>query len=243
MPPLVTCVLPSANRRSFLEQAIRCFLQQRYAQRELVLVTGEGDSFDDIIPAQAPIRHLHAGAGASLGQLLNLGIDAARGTIIQKLDDDDYYAPGFLDATVTALLATGSEHAIVAAERFLVLLAESGELKVSGGGWQAGSTLCFHRSLWVRHPFRDASRAVDYGFFADHGVSAVPVSDPELYILVRHGYGHTWTHLGQSTVTDYFRRQPSYAKPLEACLASEADRAFYRRLLAHHQAQGASKAQ
>jgi len=38
--PLVSCIMPTANRRAFVPHAIRYFLRQDYAQRELVVLSG-----------------------------------------------------------------------------------------------------------------------------------------------------------------------------------------------------------
>ena len=145
------------------------------------------------------------------------------------MDDDDYYHPDFLGTTVEALLEHDPMHSIVGFDCFLVLIVSTGELKFSGHGWCAGGTLCFFRQLWKQIPFRDIPKAVDWWFLKDHAPRRIKVRDPELYILLRHNFGHLWTTMRKQDVTEYFRRQPNYSKSLRELISSE-DLAFYENL-------------
>lgn len=228
-PPLVSCILATGNRLSFVPQAIRCFLNQTYERRELIIVDDGAEPAEALIPADERIRYVRLETRTNLGRKLNMGIERSSGEIIQRLDDDDYYHPGFLEATVNTLVGHDPEGSIVGFDCFLVLLAATGELKFSGHGWCADSTLCFYRRLWEKAPFRDLPRGADRWFLADHEPRRITVRDPELFIHVRHQGAHLWTHLGEHDVTEYFQRQPSYSKSLAECLAAE-DREFYERL-------------
>ena len=46
--PLVSCIMPTADRRRFVPQAIRNFLAQDYAERELVILDDGADSIADL---------------------------------------------------------------------------------------------------------------------------------------------------------------------------------------------------
>ncbi len=227
--PLVSCVMATGDRRAFLRQAIKYFQRQTWEPRELILVDDGERSSADLVPADDRIRYLRLPSPTNLGRKLNLGVEQAGGSIIQKLDDDDYYRPDFLAATVAALLPHAPASAIVGLDCFLVLLAGTGELKFSGRGYCAGASLCFSRRLWQRVPFRDVARSVDHYFLQDHEVRRVKVTDPELLIVVRHHRGHLWRKLGKLGVEDYFRRRASYPRSLAECVPAE-DLNFYRRL-------------
>ena len=224
--------MATKDRRPFLRQAIRYFLAQTYGQKELIIVDDSARPAADLVPAAAPIRYLHLDAPATLGHKLNLGIEAAEGALIQKLDDDDYYHPRFLAATVGALRGADPRRTVAGCGCFLVLIAATGRLTFSGNGWFAGGTLCFARELWQQRAFRDVPRAVDWWFLKDHAPERRRLTDPELYILLRHHAGHTWTTLGRTDVTAYFSRRPPYPKPLGALVPDE-DRVFYERLRGH----------
>jgi hypothetical protein len=227
--PLVSCILTIGNRKPFLKQAIKYFLNQTYQNRELIVVDDGIECAEELIPRDHRIKYLRLKSHVNLGRKLNIGVENSKGRIIQKLDDDDFYHPRFLEATVNALLDRDPEKFIVGFDCFLVLILRTGELKFSGHGWCAGQTLCFHRQLWEKCHFRDVASAVDKWFLLDHAVEQIKIDDPELFISVRHDGGHLWTNLGKLDVTEYFRRQPSYHKSLAECLPEE-DLGFYERL-------------
>lgn len=228
--PLVSCVMATGDRRAFLRQAIRYFQRQTYPNKELIIVDDGERSSADLVPDDSRIRYLRLESHTRLGKKLNLGIERFAGSILQKLDDDDYYHPEFLTATVSALLPHPPASAIVGLDSFLVLLAETGELKFSGRGYCAGASLCFSRELWQKRPFREIARGVDDRFLRDHkGVRRVKITNPELLIVVRHDGGHLWQKMGRVEVTEHFRRRPAYSKTLADCVEAR-DLAFYESL-------------
>jgi glycosyltransferase involved in cell wall biosynthesis len=124
--PLVSCILATRNRPPFLTQAIKYFLRQTYPNKELIIVDDSETSAAALVPDGAAITYIKLEVQLMLGTKLNLGIDAAAGQIIQKLDDDDYYHPEFLQTTIQALLACDPEHSIAGLDCFLVLIAATG---------------------------------------------------------------------------------------------------------------------
>ncbi|HEV2914380.1 MAG TPA: glycosyltransferase [Pyrinomonadaceae bacterium] len=228
-PPLVSCILTTGNRMPFLKQAIKYFQNQTYANKELIVVDDGLEPAEALIPEDERIKYLRLDGHVPLGTKLNIGIENSRGEIIQKLDDDDYYHPRFLEATVGALSGHDPLDFIVGFGCFLVFIVSTGELKFSGQGWCAGQTLCFYRQLWEKKPFRDVPMAVDALFLEDHPVQQIRIEEPELFITVRHEAGHLWTTMGQLDVTEYFKRQPNYSKSLAECVSAE-NLAFYERL-------------
>jgi glycosyltransferase involved in cell wall biosynthesis len=241
-PPLVSCVMATTQaRRPFLSQAIKYFQRQTYAPKELIVVDDPGGSsseppIDMIAPVResAPaVRYVQTGTKLSLGSKLNLGISEARGMIIQKLDDDDYYHPEFLRTTVGALLAGKRMNSIAACTSHLILFATTQELKVRHLARWSGGTLCFFKELWQECPYRDISLAEDLFFLKDHKFKLIGIDNPELYCYVRHAGGHLWSHflksermeLGKVTaggdVTEYMRRLPAYSKSLKEYIPEE----------------------
>ncbi len=200
---LVSCILATSDRPRFVRQAIRFFLRQTYRQAELIVVDGGRESVAELCSGLLAVRHVRASTESSLGARLNLGIATARGSILQKIDDDDFYHPSFLERAVETL-ASSQEDSVVAWDCFHVLLTGQTALRFSGHGWAAGGTLCFRRSLWERTPFRDRSRAVDYFFFQDARPPIRRVCAPDMYMLVRHG-ANTWQQHAGGSVESLFR--------------------------------------
>lgn len=229
LPPLVSCIMPTFSRPQFLHQAIKNFVNQTYENKELIIVDDGSTPVSECIPKKSKIIYMNIRERTSIGTKLNLGIERSHGAIIQKMDDDDYYHPSFLSTTVSALHGSNPKTSIVGFDSFLVLIADTGEVKFSEQGWCAGGTLCFFRELWNKTRFQDISGAEDWCFVRDSQAAQIKVNDAELYILVRHGEGHGWNRMGNADVTESFRQRPSYHKPLET-LVSEEDLKFYRTL-------------
>src|SRR5205807_10283597 len=60
--PLVSCIMPTYNRRPFVPQAIQYFLRQDYINKELVIVDDGTDSVSDLVPAGERIRYIRLNA-------------------------------------------------------------------------------------------------------------------------------------------------------------------------------------
>jgi glycosyltransferase involved in cell wall biosynthesis len=231
---LVSCVMATGNRPAFLRQAVRCFRRQTCRATELIVVDDSPVPAPDLAGLDPRIRYLHLDRRTPTGTKLNLGIDASRGTIVQKLDDDDFYRSGFVQLAAEHLRRARGQRPLVAWDCFLVWLAGEKRPRQSGHGWTVGGTFCFRRELWASIPFRDVPSAVDHWFLMDHQPDIVPVCAPEQYIVVRHGR-NTWTLVtsGESgpceSADSYFSRLPVYEKPLDDLL-DEEDRMFYESL-------------
>jgi glycosyltransferase involved in cell wall biosynthesis len=227
--PLVSCILATRNRPLFARQAIRCFLRQTYVNAELLVVDDSDESLADLCSGLLQVRHVRLDRTMTVGEKLNIGAELAQGDIIQKLDDDDFYRPEFLQRSVHELLASKNDRTVVAWDCFLVLLLADGSLRFSGHGWSAGGTFCFHKALWRATPFRDVPRAVDRLFLKDARPALRTVCAQDLYILVRHG-ANTWRMLGRTPVDEYFRGLRLWHQRLED-LIEPIDRPFYASLM------------
>lgn len=227
---LASCILATRNRPQFFQQAIRCFLRQTYQPSELIVVDDGEEGVASLCRGLERVRYVRLNQPTPTGAKLNIGIRHAQGTILQKLDDDDYYHPDFLRLAVTQLPAENRANCLVAWDCFLILLAGEKQVRFSGHGWKAGGSLCFSRKLWERINFREVPSAVDSWFLRDHRPQIVPVCAAEHYLVIRHGR-NTWTHMHDGTpADDYFRTLPVYSKPLEA-LVDPLDREFYDSLV------------
>jgi glycosyltransferase involved in cell wall biosynthesis len=232
--PLVSCIMPTYNRRRFIPQALRCFANRTYRNAELIVVDDSERSVRSLCEGPEGVRYLRVPVSTT-GAKMNIGIEAARGDILQKIDDDDYYGPRFLESSVEHLLGKDPERALVTRCCFLTLVRSDGILRHSKHGWRAAGGFCFFRDLWRRIPFRDVAASQDTLFLDDLQPDVVLICDAEQYIVVRHGW-NTWTsvrlkHSKKAVETDdYFRGLPAYEKTA-AQLLDPGGQAFYRRVL------------
>ena len=230
MKPLISCVLVTRDRPGFFRQALRCFAAQDYPAKELVVVDDGETPVGADCEGVAGVTYLRLDGRQPTGSKLNLGIEIARGDILQKLDDDDYYAPTFLSTASARLRRARGPDALVCWCCFVVLIAGDPRLYFSGHGWQTGGTLCFHRALWRRHPFRDRVSGSDSWFIRDNEPRLARVCEPQQYMVVRHG-ANTWTGIvGHESVESYFRLR-RYAGTIRR-LVGRGNEAFYRAVAA-----------
>lgn len=226
MTPLVSCIMATRNRPAFFRQALRNFERQTYPNAELIVVDDGERPVARLCAGHPPVRYVRLDRHTETGTKLNIGVEHARGSILHKLDDDDYYGPGFLATSVSSLPRKRRDRALVARCCFLILLAGERRVRFSGHGWTAGGTFCFRRELWKRIPFRDVSGNADSCFLADHDPEIVPVCAPEEYWLVRHGR-NTWTMMSDGdTADDYMRTLPFYKRGMKEMLDA-GDLRFY----------------
>lgn len=222
----VSCVMATCDRPQFIKRAIRYFLKQTFTDSELIIVDDSAESTEYLCFDNPRLKYIRLKERKLLGTKMNIGIEHARGRIIQKLDDDDYYHPDFLKTALTYLNTSDATRNIVAWDCFMVFLAGESKARFSGYGWAAGGTLCFSRELWEKVPFRDVRQQVDYFFNQDHNNSIIRVHAPEKYMLVRHGH-NTWRRMIDGKRTDAaFQSLPMYQTPLSELLDPE-DLNFY----------------
>jgi hypothetical protein len=134
------------------------------------------------------------------------------------MDDDDWYAPHFLDTMVSALVNNARivcRPTIAFLMPFLFFDLARWEVRQSIPTNAPGATLLFAREDWRERPFRALVCDEDVWFILDQtaiGTSYLPVRSPEVFLAVRHGgtrdRGHTWTQYGASGFEDYLRDRP-----------------------------------
>jgi glycosyltransferase involved in cell wall biosynthesis len=167
--PLVSCIMPTCNRRSFVRQAIAYFLRQDYPHKELIIVDDGSEAVDDLVPpdANANIRYIRLPAKTVLGTKRNVACEHAQGSIIAHWDDDDWHAPHRLRYQVEALL--GNKADICGIDRLLFYDVRSGlawqyAYPPNQQAWVSGSTLCYQRAFWANNRFESINIGEDARF-------------------------------------------------------------------------------
>jgi len=199
--PLISCIMPTFNRRAFLPLALKAFEAQDYPAKELIVVDDGSDPVGDLVEKISGARYLRLSARTSIGAKRNLACTEARGAIIAHWDDDDWYAPQRLRRQIAPLLAgdadlTGLENSFMLelpAGRFWNTQ-ESLHRRMFVGDVHGG-TLAFWKRLFtdgVRYPPRNI--AEDAGFIQTalrKGKRLARVRNDGLFVYMRHG-GNAW---------------------------------------------------
>jgi glycosyltransferase involved in cell wall biosynthesis len=164
---LISCVLPTYSRRGFLPHAIHYFLRQDYPDKELVVVDDGPDAVADLVPPDPRIRYVRLPQKIRLGAKMNLCCAEARGPIIARWDDDDWYGSARLSRQMAALSRTNAEICGISDLLYLDLGRGGGHRYVYPPlerPWLAGASLFFRRELWERNRFADVDVGEDAVF-------------------------------------------------------------------------------
>lgn len=189
-PPLVSCIMPTRNRRAFVGQAIWYFLRQDYPYKELIIVDDGEDAVGDLVPRDERIHYMHLAARRPVGAKRNLACEMSQGELIAHWDDDDWMSPYRLSVQVEELCAAGAD--VCGARDLLHYRIDSGDAWLYRyppveRPWVAGCTLLYRRSAWAAHHFPEIDIGEDSAFvwqLAPERVHAIP--DMSLYIALIH---------------------------------------------------------
>jgi len=189
--PLVSCLMPTADRRAFVPQAIQYFLRQDYPNRELIILDDGSDVVADLIPPDPRLRYVHLDAKHTIGAKLNLGCELAHGEIIAHWDDDDWMANWRLSYQVQELLVQppgtlcGLAHLLfydpraVQAWEYIYPPAER--------AWLAGGTFCYRKDFWEQHQFPDLNEGADTVFVWNlTNTPVLALSEHTFYVATVH---------------------------------------------------------
>jgi len=108
-PELISCIMPTRNRRAFVAQAISYFLRQDYEAKELIVLDDGDDSVADLIPSDPRIHYVRLPQRLTLGAKRNRCVELAHGDLIMHWDDDDWHAPQRITLQYEALRAANAE--------------------------------------------------------------------------------------------------------------------------------------
>jgi glycosyltransferase involved in cell wall biosynthesis len=220
---LVSCIMPTSNRRRFVGQAIQYFCRQDYPQKELIIIDDGEDAVADLIPQDDRIHYIRLNHRVTLGAKYNLACKQAQGTLVAHWDDDDWMSPKRLSLQVEALQATKAQ--LCGARELLHYHLEAGQAwllrSLSGERTRlAGGTLLYSHQVWERHPFREADDPDLPRFIASLDPGRIHITDnPSFYVAVIHTENTHSCNLNDPQ----WRRHP--IEGITARLG--ADRAFY----------------
>jgi glycosyltransferase involved in cell wall biosynthesis len=189
--PLVTCIMPSYNRRRFVPRAIEYFLRQDYAAAELLIVDDGTDRVGDLVPAHPRIRYVAIGSRCSIGAKRNLACEQAAGEIILHWDDDDWHAPHRVRYQVAALQE--KEAALCGLSQVLLYDCRdrAAWLYVYPPGepfWLYGNSLCYRRAFWARNRFPELYQGEDTLFVSNSEAERrLALSANDFHVSIIHG--------------------------------------------------------
>lgn len=195
--PLVSCIMPTYNRRQFVPNALEYFLRQDYPSRELIVVDDGDDAIGDLVQDIPGVRYLRLPERRSIGAKRNLACQHAGGQIIAHWDDDDWYSPDRLRYQVTPILAGKAD--LTGLENAFILQLPGGEFWTTQPelhqrlfvGNVHGGTLVYRKDM-LEQGLRYPEINLGEDAYLLHGAMGrgkrlMRLSNPGVFVYVRHG--------------------------------------------------------
>jgi glycosyltransferase involved in cell wall biosynthesis len=163
--PLVSCIMPTYNRRHFIPRAIRCFQTQDYPNLELIIVDDGTDPIADVLPDDPRILRWYFSEKQPLGTKRNFACTQARGDYIVHWDDDDWYPSSRVSRQITALRS--SQARICGSSTIYYYQTVTGQAfryqcPTSPATWLG--PIAYEKALWKENPFPPVQVAEDVNF-------------------------------------------------------------------------------
>jgi len=187
--PLVTCIMPTANRQRYLPLAIDYFLKQDYPNAELVILDDGLESSASLIPDHESIHYFYSEPIGTIGIKRNAACEKANGEIIMHWDDDDWYAPDWISKQVNSLLTSGAD--ITGLNR-VIFFSPSMDQKFmyedtdEDKPWLCGATMAYRKTFWKDHSFVDLQVGEDYDFVWNSGGKIVAHNYMQGFVAILH---------------------------------------------------------
>lgn len=170
---LSVAVVTCTNRQQYIDQVFANYLRQNYPNKELCIVLNdENMPMEDWIEKAKPYPAIHVfqlSSQVSLGECFNFGVAQTKSSYVAKFDDDDYYAPHFLNDSLAA--AKHMKADIVGKScRFVYFEIDSTLAIYEGAGenqtveYVAGATMLIKRDVFKHIRFPDINEGDDSQF-------------------------------------------------------------------------------
>lgn len=222
-PPLVSCIMPTFNRRGFIPAALACFAAQDYPSLELIVVDDGPDAIADLLPAGPRIRYFRLEGKHTVGAKRNFACEQARGAFIAHWDDDDWYAPARVCSQIEAMRG---KHWQASGTTTMYYLHKENEqafrYTYRGSGCAWFGALLYTRSAWQRSRFESIQVGEDVRFLAQIPLAdRLDLLDPALTIGTIHSTntspkitsGSYWSPESPEMIRSLMRMPETAAEP------------------------------
>jgi predicted O-methyltransferase YrrM len=225
--PLVSCIMPTANRRVFAAQAMRYFQRQDYPNRELIILDDGDQELADLIPPDIRIRYVRMDQKSTMGTKHNFACELARGEVIVHWDDDDWMADWRLSYQVETLRAHPVNTVCGLTRLFFydptADRAWEYVYPFKNRPWVAGGTFCYRREFWQAHRFPDMNEGADTVFVWG-------LRDAAILAHMRHDFYVGIVHAGNTSPKRTHERAYHPVSTRTVCGLLAGDCSFYHGL-------------
>lgn len=203
--PKSISVIVSTNRPQHIDNILQTHASQLHKDRELIIVQHGFERSTDLTRRanQLGVKNLtvlYAHNTKTLGACLNMGVEAASGDVIAKMDDDDIYGENYLSDQLAALRYSNADlvgkqaHYLYLRSRDLVMC-RFPEREHRFTDLIMGPTLFADKEIFRRFPFADRTLGEDTDLqrrlISAH--AQIYSTDRFNFVQVRDSHDHTWT--------------------------------------------------
>lgn len=166
MTPLVSCIMPTADRARFIPGAFACFLAQDYPNKELIILDDGEQPVMDLVPLEdSRITYCYSGAPKqTVGSKRNQACSIAKGDIIATWDDDDWNAPDRISRQVETLITNpGTQLTGFSTVLFWDEVQQKG-WRYHHKNYACGTSQVYWRAWWDKNRFSNRNLGEDSDF-------------------------------------------------------------------------------
>ncbi|MBY4602597.1 glycosyltransferase [Bacillus rugosus] len=225
-------IISSTQRNEYIENLFNNVRHQTYQNLELIIILNKNSMNAEewkqkFSSLHFPVTILQLDENISLGDCLNEGIHRSTGEIIAKFDDDDYYAPHYIEDMLHSMEYSGadivgkSEYYVYLEERELLILKKVGSGAERYSDFISGATLVFKKDVFVSlGGFSNRNRGEDSDFLkrAKENGKVIYSNDTWNFCVFRRA--NIETHTWNITADDMLRNSTvhsmckDYKKPI-----------------------------
>ena len=185
---LVSCIMPTYNRRKFVPLAIEQFLAQDYSDKELIIIDDGKDRIMDLVPTAENIRYYYFEKRQNVGLKRNRACELANGTLIAHWDDDDWCHSRRISVQV-ALLENIQTDLVGVARPYYYDMRTKTAFQYKGipnGKWV--TYLMYRKHLWQKSRYCSSRVGEDTRFISKIDKKRIhAMKDEEIGVCVIHG--------------------------------------------------------
>ncbi len=196
--PLVSCICLTQNELAILKKSIKCFQDQTYSNKELIVAfTTDNEDTATFLhqlndPRVKPLE-LPSMTKFMLGEKRNFAIEHSNGFYFCVWDDDDWYGNKRIEFHIKSLKDTNYKSSVLSS--LILYDVEKNEAYLSATRWAWEQTLLCERSIFDNPELRYSKleRGEDSVFIYNLKKNDLLVTafNPSLYIYILHGK-NTW---------------------------------------------------
>lgn len=196
--PLVSCICVTHHAKEFLRRAIRCFQEQTYQNKELVIsfTSDNKDAIvllDELKDARIKPVLIPENPKFTLGEKRNWAIDHSSGFYFCVWDDDDWFNSNRLEFQVSSLERNPFKSTVLSS--VILFDSNTNEAYRSATRWAWEQTLLCERAVFetssLRYPALERGEDSVLIYNLKKNNLLLTTHNPALYIYVYHGQ-NTW---------------------------------------------------